>query len=306
MNTAPIVLFVYKRAEHTRKCLEALNHNEGIENTDLIIYSDGPREEKDDISVKEVREYIKMFAQVSSFRHVEIVESPVNKGLARSIISGVSNVMNQYGKAIVVEDDLVTSTDFWRFMDGALQYYENYPQIGSVSGCTYPIKYLEDYKKDIYVIRKGECWGWATWKERWDEVDWDVCDFTEYKKNRKLRKQFNSLECGLDHMLISQMTGKIDSWAVRWCYHLFKRKLLTVYPAVSRTYNIGMDGTGEHCPEATDYEFKLYTGNFQCNYEIQEVNVEIEKQVAIFEKQRSGWIVTRIIERIFNRKRSKL
>lgn len=285
MKYAPIVVFVYKRAVHTEQCLQALSKSIGADLSDLIIFCDGPKTENDKADVSEVRTLVKEFAATSVFRSVKIIESEENNGLANSIISGVSMVLEQYGRVIVVEDDLIVSDDFLQYMNGALEYYKNNPEIGSISAYTYPIDYLKNYSKDIYVIRKGECWGWATWKDRWDQVDWEVKDFNEYKKSRKQQKAFKALEYGLDNMLKCQMEGKIDSWAVRWCFHLFKNGLLTVYPSVSRAKNIGMDGSGTHCQQVKGKGADLYSGVKTCEFELQEVNPVIEKQVAVFEKE---------------------
>lgn len=282
---APVILFVYKRPEHTKQCVQALKHNIMAEHTDLYIFSDGPKTEKDAEAVNFVRNYIHTLETEGIFQKVSVVESEKNKGLAASIIAGVTQIINEYGRAIIVEDDLITSKDFLQFMNGALDYYADIPKVGSVSGHTYPVSYLDSYQKDIYLIRKGECWGWATWKDRWEKVDWSVASYPEYLKNRKMQKEFKRLEYGLDRMLKWQMKGKLDSWAVRWCYHLFREGLLTVYPSASRTKNIGIDGSGTHCQADNRKTVCLYEGIEKCHYEMMGVIPQLEKQVAVFEKE---------------------
>lgn len=284
INRAPVILFVYNRLDKTKQTLCALNENVGVEETDLIIFADGAKKIDEREKVIEVRNYIENeFVVMSRFHRVKLIKSDLNKGLANSIIEGVTEVIKQYGEAIVVEDDLVTSKDFINYMNSALEYYRDIPTIGSISGYTAPIKYLKRYKRDVFITRKGECWGWATWKDRWLEVDWEVSDFVEYYKDMMKRREFNSIGGGLDNMLCLQMEGKLDSWAVRWCYHLFCNKLLTVYPRVSKTYNIGMDGSGTHCTATNRYDIQLSNTIKTCNFELLSVNRKIEQEIARFE-----------------------
>lgn len=285
MMYAPLVLFAYKRVDKLEECLEALQSNTGVENHILYVFCDGPKKEEDIFKVKEVRDYLHEFKNKKVFKEVCIIESDINKGLAKSIISGVSDVISNYGKVIVLEDDIITTSDFLEYMNSALEYYEKLEQYGSISAFTLPIKGLTKYEKDIYVTRKGECWGWGTWKDRWEKVDWSVSDFQEFITNRSIQKEFSQIQYGIDKMLIAQMEGKIDSWAVRWCYHLFKNELLTVYPKVSKTKNIGFDGSGTHCGEEMDTYSMLLDENIKkCRFEELGVNDKLEKEVAKFEK----------------------
>lgn len=280
---APVVVFAYKRADKLKQCLEALGKNKLAEKTDLYIFSDGSKGETDVTEVEAVRAYIKEFVQGASFQSVQVIESEKNKGLANSIISGVSYVIERHGKVIVVEDDLVVSEDFIFYMNKALDFYGVYPEYGSISGYTLPIRALKKYDKDVYVLRKGDCWGWATWKDRWENVDWQVETYKKYCKDRKARKEFNKLQNSLDDMLALQMEGKIDSWAVRWCYHLFTHHLLTVYPTKSRVVNIGVDGSGTHCTATDIYDADMERVHAQCVFERLKVNRRLERKTARFE-----------------------
>lgn len=290
---APVIVFVFKRPEHTRKCLQALDNNYDAKNHDLFIFADGARNEAEKKGVDDVRYMVRKYSKNSHFNHVTIKENDRNRGLANSIIEGVTQVIREYGCAIVVEDDLVTSRNFLLYMNGALSYYENDGRVGSVSASTYPVKGLEHYPFDVYMIKKGECWGWGTWNKNWEKVDWLVSDFLEYRKDRKQRKAFNALENGLDGMLINQMEGKIDSWAVRWCYYLFKNDLLTVYPKISKALNIGFDGSGTHCNR--DYGLKKSFGPSNKTHFIPaEYNAKLAKQVAEYETCQLG-ILSRLM-----------
>lgn len=287
-SLAPVVLFAYKRVDKLRECLQALEDNLWAEKTVLYVYCDGPRKKEDIIAVQQVREYLHAYKTKKSFKELYLIESENNKGLANSVIDGVTAVVNKYGKVIVVEDDLITTRDFLQYMNGALNFYENMEEYGSISAYTLPMKQLNKYTKDIYVTRKGECWGWGTWKDRWNKVDWSVGDFDEYYNDKKRRRAFNAIEYGLDKMLVMQMNGKIDSWAVRWCYHLYCNGLLTVYPRVSKTLNIGFDGSGTHCGIDNNlYGKELKNGDRECKFERLPVNMKMERKSSAYAKNAS-------------------
>lgn len=285
---APIALFAYKRMDKLQECLKALEKNYGVESTVLYVFCDGPKKKEDIADVQQVREYLQAYRVKSKFEEICIIESKKNKGLANSIIGGVTEVVNKHGKVIVVEDDLITTNDFLQYMNDALDFYQDMKEYGSISAYTLPMKQLNKYSKDIYVTRKGECWGWGTWQDRWNEVDWSVNDFNEYYNDKKRRKAFDSIEYGLDNMLVMQMNGKIDSWAVRWCYHLFFHNLLTVYPKVSKTLNIGFDGSGTHCETDSNlYGKDLKSVNERCNFERLPVNLKLERDSSRYAKNAS-------------------
>lgn len=288
MIYAPVVVFSYNRADKLEACLRALEKNALVGKTDLFLFADGPKNVDDCKKVEQVRDFINQYQRKSKFNKAVIVSQSENMGLANSIIGGVARVIGEYKKVIVVEDDLLVSDDFLLYMNQALDYYENMKEYGSISAYTYPLPELRGYDKDIYVTRKGECWGWGTWIDRWKEVDWEVSDFHSYLHDKKRRKEFDTIEKGLDKMLVLQQAGKIDSWAVRWCYHLYTHQLLTVYPRVSKTQNTGFDGSGTNCESATSNK-EQFKGDLALRdswekcltiFERLPINIELEKKAA--------------------------
>ena len=238
----------YNRADKLEQCIQSLEACVGASETTLYIICDGPKENSAS-KVEEVRRYVESYTPSSVFQKVIVEKKDKNVGLAGSVIDGVSRVLDKHGKVIVVEDDLIVKPRFLLYMNGALDYYEKRPEYGSISAFTYPLKELKDYREDVYATPKAECWGWATWEDRWNSAKWADTDFESYLRNRRLRKRFEQLEAGLDRLMYMQYKGKIDSWAVRWVYHLFSQGLLTVYPTVSRVVNDGFDGSGTHCDD---------------------------------------------------------
>ena len=160
-NLAPIVLFIYNRPWHTQQTVETLQKNELANESELFIYSDAAKNEQASESVNAVREYIKT---INGFKEITIILRDKNWGLADSIIDGVTKIVNEYGRIIVLEDDLVTSPYFLKFMNEGLTMYENEDKVASIHGYIYPI----DNLPNTFFIKGADCWGWATWKRAWD------------------------------------------------------------------------------------------------------------------------------------------
>lgn len=276
--SAPVAVFVYNRPLHTKKTIEALSKNIGAKDTDVFIFSDYAKNEASLDKVCAVREYIKSEAISNYFKSLNIIYAENNLGLANSIINGVTDLINRYNRVIVLEDDLVTSTDFLSYMNEALDYYELDEKIWSISGYTFELNFPEEYKSDVYLAYRGCSWGWATWKDRWEKVDWEVSDYNTFKKDRKLRNEFNRGGRDLSFMLDKQMEGKKDSWAIRWCYSQFKFDQLTVYPRVSRVKNIGLDGSGTHSKSTKKYSVNLEGELKRVHLDNPDLNFTILKQ----------------------------
>lgn len=269
---APVVVFVYNRPDHTRQTIEALSRNYLANQTDIFIYSDEAKSTKEEVKVRQVRTYIDSLSEKKWFKSVKVNKANFNRGLANSVITGVSEIINKYGKAIVVEDDLVSTKDFLQYMNDALIYYENHEKIWSISGFNIPIKIPTNYKSDVYLSYRGASWGWATWKDRWEIVDWEVQDYNIFKYDTELREKLNRGGRDMADMLDAQMAGKIDSWAIRWCYTQSKLDMYTIYPVDSKIKNIGLDGTGTHSGISTKYETSFRNDIEQYSLEYPAVN----------------------------------
>ena len=161
-DLAPIIIFTYRRTPD--KLINSVLKNNLAQQSEVIIYSDGNKNKNDLEDVKEVRKYLHT---IEGFKNTKIIESEKNKGLANSIIDGVSEIINKYDKVIVLEDDLIVSNDFLDYMNNALNFYEKDKKIWSISGYGPKLPCLENYYDDIYLSVRGSSWGWATWKDRW-------------------------------------------------------------------------------------------------------------------------------------------
>lgn len=249
---SPIALFVYNRPAHTRQTLEALQKNVLAPDSDLIIFSDAPKSESQAVAVREVRRYIH---QIAGFKSVTIVERETNFGLALSIIDGVTKVVNERGRIIVLEDDIVTSQYFLNFMNRALDYYASEPSVWHISGWNFPIN--TKGLPETFFSRTMYCWGWATWADRWKHfrkdpdrliAEWDAAKINRFNLDGK-------------HDFWAQVKqnalGALNTWGVFWYATIFEHNALCLNPAVTYVENIGHDQTGENCDETTMYSTRL-------------------------------------------------
>ncbi|MEH1805668.1 hypothetical protein [Nostoc sp.] len=242
MNYSPIALFVYKRPEHTRRTLESLMQCPEFADSPLYIFCDGVKNEKDKEKVMQTRKAVCSIVGTKA----EIIESSTNRGLANSIISGVTSLCHEYQRVIVVEDDLVVAPQFLGFLNAALEKYKIESSLMHVTGYMYPIADLKD-RTDALFLPFISSWGWGTWKRAWDYFDPQATGWELLNKDKNMRYRFN-LDSNYDffEMLKMQMSGDIDSWAIRWYWSIFKKNGYTVYPPISYVKNIGFDSSGTH------------------------------------------------------------
>ena len=258
MDYAPIALFVYNRPEHTRRTVEALQKNALAKDSELFVFSDNTKNEETKEKVREVREYAK---KISGFKSVNIVERDKNYGLANSIISGVTQIVNQRGKIIVLEDDLVCSPFFLEYMNDALNLYKNENEVGSIHGYVYPMKAV---LPETFFLKHTSSWGWATWKRAWDLFEPDGSKLLAELEKKGLVSEFN-LSDSYDFlgMLERQISGVTNSWAIRWNASLLINGKLNLYPKHSLIQNIGQDGSGtnrgdSHAHDTTLSKAKIF------------------------------------------------
>lgn len=255
MTSVPIALFVYNRPTHTRRTVEALLRNELAADSDLYIFCDGPKGAAPDEPMLELRRYVH---GITGFRQVRITEQPRNLGLAQSIIRGVTQLCESHGRVIVLEDDLVTSPWFLRYMHDALQLYADSERVASIHGYCYPVPGAP--LPETFFMRGADCWGWATWSRAWRHFNPDTAHLLSELTRRGLLRAFDlDGSYGFAQMLRDQMAGKVDSWAVRWHAACFLQDLYTLYPGRSLVNNIGFDSSGTHSGSASKFDTALAT-----------------------------------------------
>lgn len=273
MDYAPITLFVYNRLPHTIQTVEALRQNRFAADSHLYIFSDGSKKSDDPGNVAAVRKYIR---DIDGFKSVTIVEHEENRGLARSIITGVSEVIERHGRIIVLEDDLVTSRHFLAFMNDALDYYRDDERVVNIHGYMYPVGGM---LPETYFLKDTGSWGWATWKRGWDLFEPDGAMLLKKLKKRKMTRAFDMDGAyPFTRILKDQIEGINDSWAIRWQASAFLNNRLTLFPGRSLVNNIGHDNSGVHCASSHFFE---------CEVAAEPVNImqiPVEENTEVLEK----------------------
>lgn len=263
-----IALFVYNRPEHTHRTLLALQRAKYANMSHLYIFSDGAKSNRDKYMVDEVRS---ICSSISGFASVEVVERQSNVGLAHNIISGLDYLFKQKDRVIVLEDDLLVSYGFIEYMVDALEFYSN-KGVFSISGYTPNVMIPVNYSYSTYIVPRNCSWGWATWKEKWNKVDWNVSDFNSFICNNNLIKSFNKAGNDLTPMLLKQQLGIINSWSIRFTYAAFKLNEPSVYPIRSLIENNGVDGSGTNMRYSNRY-MSIPVHQIESKYFVDDISV---------------------------------
>lgn len=258
---APIILFVYNRLFHTKKTIEALKQNLLASESQLYIYSDGYKNDKDKETVIEVRNYLKT---IKGFKKISIIEQTENKGLSKSIIHGITEIINKYEKAIILEDDIVTSPYFLNFMNDSLNFYQGIKKIWHISGWNYPI--ANENLQSTFLWRTMNCWGWATWKDRWEKYEKNpkklINTFTKDDINRfNLDGATNFWE-----QVSKNKKNEMNTWAIFWYAIIFQNNGLCLNPSKSFVDNIGFDGSGTNTGYRDNYTNNLLIYDYKITF----------------------------------------
>ena len=246
---ATIAVFAYRRPHHLQACLDALSSNDIASESKVHIFVDGPKGPKDIDLVEEVAD---VATQASGFRSVQISRSRINLGLSKSVTTGIDTVLKAEDRIIVVEDDILTSIHFLSFMNDHLEQYSNDARVASVHGYVYP--HPQGILPETFFVKGADCWGWATWKRAWKFFNPDGEFLLAQLRLHELINEFTfNGFAPFDDMLLDQIAGRNDSWAVRWHASALLADMLTLYPDQPMAVNIGEDGSGSHGGKSTLY-----------------------------------------------------
>ncbi|TAD98091.1 MAG: hypothetical protein EAZ97_11365 [Bacteroidetes bacterium] len=298
MPLAPIILFVYNRPLHTAQTLEALRKNDLADQSLLYIFADGLKNnatENQRIDFEEVR---KIIYSKKWTKEVQIRESEQNKGLAKSIIEGVTEIVQKHGKIIVLEDDLTTAKGFLTYMNQALETYKNEDLVYQISAYTYPANY-ENIQTETFFLKNVCSWGWATWAEKWQIFEPDAQKLMDQFTNQQKIDDFNLKYYYSFELLKMQAAGTINSWAVRFHASVFLKGGLVLFPKKTLIQNIGFDSSGENC--APD---DFYSSSPQTDFvKVEKISIKLSKKANLalqncFQKRYKPTIFQRIINKL--------
>lgn len=283
---SPIALFTFNRPSHFLKTINALKSNFLADKSDLIIFSDNAKDISEQSKVNEVRELLQ---DVKGFHSTTIIKRKENYGLSKNIIDGVTRVCQEYGKVIVLEDDMITSPHFLTYMNDALNCYVDTTEVASIHAYTYPVA---EKLPETFFLKGADCWGWGTWERAWKLFNPNGSELLRELKEKKLTKEFDfSGSYPYTKMLKQQIAGKNDSWAIRWYASIFLENKLTLYPGKSLVHNIGNDMSGTHCGDSP-----FFCEDLDINYLVKATHVSPkESEIAresfrlFFKRIKSPW-----------------
>jgi hypothetical protein len=238
----PNALFIYNRPAHTRVVLESFSSCRRLDECSLKIYCDGPKRAEDAATVNEAREVAREWA---ARLDAELIEQDSNLGLARSVVSGVSELCDTHGRVIVIEDDFALSPAFLDYMLSALDRYEDEPSVYQICGYMFPIRHAPH--PDAFFLPLTTTWGWATWSRAWRVFDWRPAD-AESLRDPEVRRRFNLNNAyPYAEMLERKLNGENDSWGILFWWAVFRANGLVLHPRKSLVWNGGFDASGTHC-----------------------------------------------------------
>ena len=251
---APIIVFAFNRPEALKNTIHSLLQNEEAKDSDLYVFVDGARPNKAG-EVEKVQAVQDIVKKITGFKSIHYSFSEKNKGLGNSIIQGVTQVINQYGKAIVLEDDLVFAINFLSYMNQGLERYEKEEKVFSICGYSNKVKVPKGYEYDTYFCTRSSSWGWGTWADRWNSVDWELKDWDKYAEMGRAFNKWGGSDCW--KMLNDWRHGKNKSWAIRFCFAQFLQDKVSLFPTISKVRNDGFDGEGTNCKKWSRFKYEF-------------------------------------------------
>lgn len=240
MNS-PIALFIYNRLAHTKATVSALQACPQADESDLFIFGDGPKLNASTNEVDAINKLRAFAKAITGFKSVQIIEQTSNLGLSKSIVQGITAVLEKHQSVIVLEDDIVVGKDFLNYMNASLEKYENETSVAGISGYSFPI-----YKTQAYFTRTGSCWGWATYKRVWDDFMSTRISLNLNDIDANEMDLFNVFGTVYSSMFIQTKQGSVQSWAVEFYLYYFSKKQYFLMPGINLIANVGFDGTGTH------------------------------------------------------------
>jgi acetyltransferase-like isoleucine patch superfamily enzyme len=282
MEFSPIVLFAYNRPIHTKKVLDALAINPEAINSELYIFCDGAKVNASNDDIIKVNQVISLAKNENRFKNVNITIQEINKGLANSIIEGVTQIVNKHGRIIVLEDDIVTSDGFLKYMNDALNFYENNSKVMHISGYMYP---HHEKLPETFFYNVTLCWGWATWSKAWAHFDNDALTLWKTIRDNNLHYSFDKFgDDYLSSQLAYNILGKLNTWFIKWHASVLIKNGFTLFPNRSLVQNIGFDNTGVHNGSSEAFNHSNLINNIKVEDIAFSENKEAEKIIKGFYK----------------------
>jgi hypothetical protein len=251
----PVAVFAYNRPQHTDRALEALARCHRLDECRFHFYLDGPKITENSAAVADTLHVLESWQPTFN---AHLVVRSFNLGLASSIVGGVSDLLANYGRVIVLEDDLIVEPDFLHYMIECLNHYADKPAVMQVAALT--LQPPSDCATDVFLLPVTSTWGWATWARAWTHFSWTPIDLEKQQQDQAWQNRFNlNGSFAGNTMLADRLAGKNSSWGILWWYTVSRLNGLVAYPRDSLVRNTGFDGSGTHCGTSNLYDQKTAT-----------------------------------------------
>lgn len=261
MSRCALTVFAFNRPEHLKRTLDSLAKNIGVDRLDLHIFCDGPRFAADTSAVDSVRS---VAHAARGFGPTRIHASPSNRGLANSVIAGMTTIFSEYEQALVFEDDIVSHPRAVEFLTSSLDFYEEFPRVFSVSAYSVgpgKLTIPDGYRYSSFFSHRGSSWGWATWRRSWEKTIWELDYVDDLLADPFRRRSFAQAGTDLEVLLQQQRAGTVDSWAIRFHYSMFRQGGCCLFPIDSLVRNIGFDSHATHKKSGRRFDVELHSAD---------------------------------------------
>lgn len=275
LNLSPIVLFCYNRPDTLFNTVASLKKNELAAESELYIFKDGLKNNASETEITNDKKIIEYLNKLNGFKKIEISLNDENLGLTKNILKGLDKIFQSFDSAIILEDDLEFSEDFLEFMNEGLKFYEKDLNVGSISGYSFGYENL-NLKDQLVATNRHSSWGWGTWKDRWENIDWEITDFENIRNNKNIQKAFNKGGNDYYNMLKKSHEGRVQSWAIKWNYHNYKLNRFSIVPKYSKVNNTGTNLQGTNFSHKTNkYKVRLHNEriNFKNNLKVSDETI---------------------------------
>lgn len=260
LDLAPIAIFAYNRRDNLERVFSALQMCNGFDRSPVIIFVDGPKSDKDRAQVEEVRGFVR---SLNLPNIVEVVIRDKNMGLKDSIYDGVTKVCAQYGRIIVLEDDLILSPVALDYFNAALEKYKDVSRVWSVVGYQYTVPELEKTDRAL-VLPFTHTWGWATWQRAWGQYDMHAPVDEADLKSKSFKQAFDVYGIrDFRNMIVLALSNHVSCWFTPWYYKMFSEGGVSISPPQSYVENIGIKRGGTHASGLNPYYLLVKQGQIR-------------------------------------------
>lgn len=240
---APICIFAYDRPDRLENLFKSLIKSKLTKRSPLFIFIDGPKDNSYSLPQQKCERVAKKFAK--NFYSFDIRKSSLNNGLKKSVMSGVTDILNSFDSIIVLEDDLEVSRNFLEYMNVQIKLYKDNLKVGSISGFSTKVR-SEKNEYDNYFVYRSTSWGWATWSDRWQKIITDEIKIKKFINDKKIQEIKRLAGDDILRLLYNDFEGKISSWSIYWSFtHLIEGWLVS-YPKISKIKNEGFGKESTH------------------------------------------------------------